>query len=51
MKLNKLWNNLVCGEYSDAILDVWGVLIVRGRVCMTRVGDFTLGFLASAHGS
>lgn len=35
---------------TNTILDVYGVLMVRGRMCMPRVVDLVPCLLAEAHG-
>lgn len=45
-KLNKLLNKVVCGEACDAIFDACGVFMVRGHVCVPRIGSLSLGMVA-----
>ncbi|XP_060202777.1 uncharacterized protein LOC132631202 [Lycium barbarum] len=50
-KLCKIRDKVLRGEAKEAVIDEEGLLWIKGRVCVLRVGDLNKTILAEAHSS
>ncbi|XP_059294490.1 uncharacterized protein LOC132047465 [Lycium ferocissimum] len=50
-KLCKICDKVLCGKAKEVVIDEEGVLRIKGRVCVPRVGDLIKTILTEAHSS
>ncbi|XP_060200326.1 uncharacterized protein LOC132628572 [Lycium barbarum] len=50
-KLCKIWDKVLSGEATETILDDEGLLRIKGRICVPRVGGLIKLILKEAHSS